>query len=70
VEGCFDVTAAYNSPDPLVVDFGSSFVMVASMGRRGVTARALLTHSQSTNSTSAHSQDQTQLFARKQWTPY
>jgi acyl-homoserine-lactone acylase len=70
VEGCFDVTASYNSADPLMVDFGSSFIMVASVGRSGVVARALLTHSQSVDPRSPYSQDQTRLFARKRWTAF
>lgn len=68
-EGAFNVISARFAgaagyPD---VEFGSSFVMVAELGRRGPQSRAVLTYSQSTDPTSPHYADQTRLYSRKQW---
>jgi acyl-homoserine-lactone acylase len=68
-EGCFNVTANYNVKDPLVVDFGSSFVMAVSFADHGPVGRALLTYGQSTNPNSRYRDDQTKLFSAKKWRP-
>jgi acyl-homoserine-lactone acylase len=50
------------------VDFGSSFVMVASLtGSRCPDVRTILTYSQSSNPSSPHYMDQTKLFSKKRW---
>ena len=50
------------------VDFGSSFVMVASLtGNRCPDVRTILTYSQSSNPSSPHYMDQTKLFSKKRW---
>lgn len=67
-EGAFNVIGATlgtgGSGD---VSFGSSFVMVAEMGRTGPRSRAVLTYSQSTDPTSPHFADQTRLYSAKRW---
>ena len=50
------------------VNFGSSFVMVASLtGSRCPDVRTILTYSQSANPSSPHYMDQTKLFSKKRW---
>ncbi|MDX6650543.1 MAG: acyl-homoserine-lactone acylase [Solirubrobacteraceae bacterium] len=68
-EGCFHVTANYNVKDPLVVDFGSSYVMAVSFTDRGPVGRALVTYGQSTDPASPYRNDQTKLFSAKKWRP-
>ncbi|WP_328603477.1 penicillin acylase family protein [Amycolatopsis sp. NBC_00345] len=70
-EGCYNVVG---QGVPLGADgrfppvtFGSSFVMATELTTTGPHTTTLLTYSQSTDPTSPHHNDQTQLFSRKQW---
>ncbi|GAA1948501.1 penicillin acylase family protein [Amycolatopsis minnesotensis] len=70
-EGCYNVVGR---AEPLgengrysPVTFGSSFVLATELTAAGPRTATLLTYSQSTDPTSPHHNDQTRLFARKQW---
>lgn len=72
-EGCYNVVGAQPT-GPLGADgrfppvtFGSSFVMATELTASGPRTVTLLTYSESADPTSPHHNDQTQLFARKQW---
>ncbi|HEX3590050.1 MAG TPA: penicillin acylase family protein [Pseudonocardiaceae bacterium] len=79
VPGCGDVEGCYSVVDSQddgqlhdngqfgPINFGSSFMMVADMSKKGPIARTILSYSESTNPNSPHHGDQTKLFARKQW---
>ena len=49
------------------VDYGSSFVMAASLTGGCPDVRTILTYSQSSNPSSPHYMDQTRLFSKKKW---
>lgn len=68
-EGCFNVVDGPRAADGTYQPTGgSSFITAVSFnGRRGVTARSVLTYSQSTNETSPFYSDQTWLFSAKRW---
>jgi len=68
-EGCFNVISGPRAADGTYQPTGgSSFITaVGFSGRFGVTARSILTYSQSTNESSPFYSDQTKLFSRKQW---
>ncbi|HET7867918.1 MAG TPA: penicillin acylase family protein [Burkholderiaceae bacterium] len=61
--------AIYSDPDAVAreVTDGTSYLQVVGFGASGPQARALLSHSQSTDPASPHFADQTELFSRKQW---
>ncbi|MDT8911957.1 penicillin acylase family protein [Amycolatopsis sp. PS_44_ISF1] len=70
-EGCYNVVG---KGEPLGADgrfppvvFGSSFVMATELTPDGPRTSTLLTYSQSSDPTSAHHNDQTELFSHKQW---
>ncbi|MFI6094712.1 penicillin acylase family protein [Lentzea sp. NPDC051213] len=72
-EGCYNVVGSLPT-GPLGADgrfppvtFGASFVMATELTATGPRTATLLTYSQSTDPTSPHHNDQTRLFARKQW---
>jgi len=68
-EGCFNVISGPRAADGTYQPTGgSSFITTVSFhGRRGVTARSVLTYSQSTNQASPFYSDQTWLFSQKRW---
>jgi acyl-homoserine-lactone acylase len=49
------------------VQSGASFILAAEFTPEGPRSRAILSYSNSTDPTSPHSSDQTELYARKQW---
>ena len=49
------------------VQSGASFILAAEFTPEGPRSRAILAYSNSTDPTSPHSSDQTELYARKQW---
>lgn len=51
------------------VDGGSSYIQLVSFDDKGPVAEGLLAFSQSSDPTSAHFKDQTQLFSAQQWRP-
>ena len=50
-------------------NYGTSFLMVVGFTDAGPVARAMLTYSASSDPTSPHFADQTEMYARKQWRP-
>lgn len=68
-EGCFNVIAGPRAADGTFQPTGgTSFITAVGFhGRRGVTARSILTYSQSANETSPFYSDQTRLFSQKRW---
>jgi acyl-homoserine-lactone acylase len=50
-------------------NYGTSFLMVVGFTDAGPVARAMLTYSASSDPTSSHFADQTEMYARKQWRP-
>jgi acyl-homoserine-lactone acylase len=51
------------------VTYGSSWVQIVALTRRGPHGSTILTYSQSENPRSRHATDQTRLFSAKQWVP-
>ena len=54
-------------PKGLAIDYGTSYIQVVGFDERGPVAHALLTYGQSTDPASPHAQDQTRLYAARQW---
>lgn len=54
-------------PKGLRIDYGTSYVQTVTFDERGPLAQAILTYGQSSDPASAHSTDQLQRYAAKQW---
>jgi acyl-homoserine-lactone acylase len=57
------------APGGYLVNFGTSFVMAMEFAASGPQAEAMLSYSESSDPSSPHYADQTQLFSKKGWRP-